>query len=55
MIDSEACNSGYYGPACELKCRFPSYGYLCQSECLCVENLCDHVTGCNSSNILLLP
>lgn len=40
------CSSGYQGPNCSYACRYPSYGNGCQSFCDCVEQLCDHITGC---------
>ncbi|XP_062610864.1 uncharacterized protein LOC134272679 [Saccostrea cucullata] len=40
------CADGYFGPNCTLPCRYPNYGDNCQSECLCAEELCNHVNGC---------
>ncbi|XP_062566014.1 multiple epidermal growth factor-like domains protein 10 [Saccostrea cucullata] len=40
------CSVGYFGPECELPCRYPNYGDGCQSACLCVQQLCDHINGC---------
>lgn len=42
------CPSGFQGPYCSKKCRHPSYGIRCQSECLCEEQHCDHITGCSA-------
>lgn len=46
LISFVDCPSGYYGPFCSEKCRYPNYGIKCQSECLCEEQHCNHITGC---------
>lgn len=40
------CLSGYFGQSCIFACRYPNYGQNCQSECLCDEEICNHITGC---------
>lgn len=40
------CPDGFTGINCSLKCRYPSYGYRCQSQCDCPEKNCDASTGC---------
>lgn len=46
-IYSAVCDTGYYGPNCSLSCRYPSYGADCQVECKCVQDLCNHISGCD--------
>ncbi|XP_048768805.2 uncharacterized protein LOC125675318 [Ostrea edulis] len=41
------CDTGYYGPNCSLSCRYPNYGVDCQNECKCVQDLCNHISGCD--------
>lgn len=41
-----ACEIGYTGANCDMKCPLPMYGKDCQSMCNCRANLCDHVIGC---------
>lgn len=43
-------DKGYSGPNCDFKCRFPLYGYDCQSVCDCNVTYCDHVNGCIQSS-----
>lgn len=43
-----ACTPGCIGPNCTVICRYPGYGVRCQSECTCVEEQCDPITGCGS-------
>nr|XP_011454287.2 multiple epidermal growth factor-like domains protein 11 [Crassostrea gigas] len=40
------CPDGFTGVNCSIKCRFPSYGYRCQSACNCSEENCEASTGC---------
>lgn len=40
------CKVGYFGPNCDTKCVYPSYGNDCQSKCNCKDTYCDHVEGC---------
>lgn len=42
------CDVGYYGKKCNLSCRHPNYGSLCQKRCDCSEMKCDHVYGCGN-------
>lgn len=42
------CDVGYYGKTCNLSCRYPNYGSLCQKRCDCSEMKCDHVYGCGN-------
>lgn len=42
------CDVGYYGKKCNLSCRYPNYGSLCQKRCYCSEMKCDHVYGCGN-------
>ncbi|XP_062583209.1 multiple epidermal growth factor-like domains protein 10 [Saccostrea cucullata] len=44
------CQNGFIGMKCENKCRYPSYGSNCQLECLCIEDLCNHVSGCHTND-----
>lgn len=46
LISFLDCPSGYLGPFCRDRCRYPNYGIECQYECLCEEQYCNHVTGC---------
>ncbi|XP_052710337.1 cell death abnormality protein 1-like [Crassostrea angulata] len=45
-----ACSVGYFGSSCDKPCRYPSFGFHCQSECICSEEKCDHVVGCNAAD-----
>lgn len=51
LISFLDCPSGYLGPFCSDRCRYPNYGIECQSECLCEEQHCNHVTGCLTLSI----
>lgn len=46
-----ACPDGFIGNNCQIPCRFPGYGYWCQSECQCSKNYCNHITGCNGKYV----
>lgn len=41
------CEVGYFGNNCTDPCRYPSFGYRCQKECNCTQDICDHKTGCS--------
>lgn len=45
-----ACDKGYQGLNCDIKCPFPHYGYDCQYVCDCNVTYCDHVNGCIQSS-----
>ncbi|XP_062608199.1 uncharacterized protein LOC134270036 isoform X1 [Saccostrea cucullata] len=42
------CTRGYFGSNCT-PCKYPAYGLSCRSTCECLENLCNHKTGCLES------
>lgn len=44
-----ACEKGYIGPNCKIKCPFPLYGFHCQMICNCIAKYCDPVNGCERS------
>ncbi|XP_022292579.2 uncharacterized protein LOC111103531 isoform X1 [Crassostrea virginica] len=46
---TEACPIGFTGSDCEIKCRFPAYGVLCQSACNCTKDQCNHISGCDAT------
>lgn len=46
-----ACNKGYFGANCDIKCKLPWYGQNCQSLCWCKPQYCDHVNGCMQSSV----
>lgn len=53
----KGCPVGYYALNCSDPCRNPNYGYLCQQNCNCTADLCNHITGCyqqDKGNICLL-
>lgn len=41
-----ACEDGYFGTNCALKCRYPTFGNQCQSLCTCNIQNCDYANGC---------
>ncbi|XP_056014982.1 cell death abnormality protein 1-like [Ostrea edulis] len=45
--ECKECPLGFTGKNCFLKCRYPSYGKLCQSECNCLKEHCNFSTGCD--------
>nr|XP_022295662.1 uncharacterized protein LOC111105593 isoform X2 [Crassostrea virginica] len=47
---ADGCPVGLFGPNCSLSCRHPNYGLDCQMECFCSKKLCDHATGCPSTD-----
>lgn len=47
MLVRPACEKGYSGTNCSMKCLFPAYGQNCLSKCNCSINDCDHRNGCN--------
>nr|XP_034332854.1 multiple epidermal growth factor-like domains protein 10 [Crassostrea gigas] len=48
--NSQACNDGYTGSNCILRCRYPSYGRRCQQLCNCEEIVCNSTTGCEDGS-----
>ena len=44
-----ACKIGFSGPNCSQPCRHPNYGYLCQKQCNCSNDLCNHISGCGKN------
>lgn len=44
------CLSGYYGPSCSYPCRYPNYGKDCQSKCVCDEERCNPIKGCEQKS-----
>lgn len=49
------CLKGYMGNKCELPCRYPGYGKLCQQSCNCEEKNCNHITGCQNGSPTITP
>uniref|UniRef100_A0A8W8JCM0 Uncharacterized protein n=1 Tax=Magallana gigas TaxID=29159 RepID=A0A8W8JCM0_MAGGI len=47
----KACTPGCIGPNCTIICLYPGYGVSCQSECKCVEEQCNPITGCGSVTV----
>ncbi|XP_078339123.1 uncharacterized protein LOC144627100 [Crassostrea virginica] len=45
----QACKIGFSGPNCSQPCRHPNYGYLCQKQCNCSNDLCNHISGCGKN------
>lgn len=43
------CKDGYFGSKCEKLCRYPNYGKLCQFNCNCTDEDCDHISGCQGT------
>lgn len=48
------CLPGYYGDQCNKTCRHPNYGHNCQLNCMCEEDQCDPITGCDSKSKIWL-
>nr|XP_022290995.1 uncharacterized protein LOC111102503 [Crassostrea virginica] len=46
-----SCLPGYHGAKCQLPCRYPSYGQLCQFQCACDEEQCHFINGCVNSSL----
>nr|XP_022295400.1 uncharacterized protein LOC111105408 isoform X2 [Crassostrea virginica] len=46
-----SCLPGYHGENCQLPCRYPSYGQLCQFQCACDEEKCHFINGCVNSSL----
>lgn len=46
---SLACDIGYIGINCDVRCPFHYFGLDCQSTCNCSEENCDYVKGCRHS------
>lgn len=44
-----ACKIGFSGLNCSKPCRHPNYGYLCQKQCNCSNDLCNHISGCGKN------
>ncbi|XP_062615706.1 uncharacterized protein LOC134277383 [Saccostrea cucullata] len=43
-----ACQIGYHGQNCSVKCVFPSFGMACDKECKeCNESECHYDVGCS--------
>lgn len=40
------CPAGYTGKECDIRCRYPAFGYMCQLECNCSEERCNFAKGC---------
>ncbi|XP_052711734.1 multiple epidermal growth factor-like domains protein 11 isoform X1 [Crassostrea angulata] len=47
-----ACSVGFFGSSCDIPCRYPSFGFHFQSECICSEENCNHIVGCNETSTL---
>nr|XP_034330963.1 cell death abnormality protein 1-like isoform X2 [Crassostrea gigas] len=43
------CPVGYTGNQCDIRCRYPSFGYLCQFACNCSKERCNFTKGCDVS------
>lgn len=41
-----ACEAGYSGYNCTIKCVYPLYGQGCQSKCKCTKEDCNFMNGC---------
>lgn len=41
------CPVGYTGNQCDIRCRYPSFGYLCQFACNCSKERCNFTKGCD--------
>lgn len=43
-----ACNSGFYGPLCDLPCPPGAFGKNCGGVCspTCPDEICDRIHGC---------
>lgn len=46
------CDLGYFGPGYKTLCRYPYYGYNCQTHCECVRDLCRFDSGCLGKTVL---
>uniref|UniRef100_A0A8W8JB63 Uncharacterized protein n=1 Tax=Magallana gigas TaxID=29159 RepID=A0A8W8JB63_MAGGI len=44
------CPVGYTGNQCDIRCRYPSFGYLCQFACNCSKERCNFTKGCDVSD-----
>uniref|UniRef100_A0A8W8MRW4 Uncharacterized protein n=1 Tax=Magallana gigas TaxID=29159 RepID=A0A8W8MRW4_MAGGI len=42
------CMPGYSGLNCTTSCPYPSYGYRCQGNCDCSNDMCNVSTGCRT-------
>ncbi|XP_061196067.1 uncharacterized protein LOC133204359 [Saccostrea echinata] len=45
------CPDGYFGVNCERECRHPNYGAGCQEFCGCMEEMCNHMSGCQETAV----
>ncbi|KAK3531482.1 hypothetical protein QTP70_023267, partial [Hemibagrus guttatus] len=50
-VGAVSCHPGYTGERCEHKCPEHSYGPQC--ECVCVNGVCDHISGACNCNTRL--
>nr|XP_034330970.1 multiple epidermal growth factor-like domains protein 11 [Crassostrea gigas]XP_034330971.1 multiple epidermal growth factor-like domains protein 11 [Crassostrea gigas] len=51
----QECHTGFTGPNCTIKCRYPSFGNGCQNVCNCIETFCNRSTGCKDGSPTILP
>lgn len=47
LIYVSECPVGYTGNQCDIRCRYPSFGYLCQFACNCSKERCNFTKGCD--------
>ncbi|XP_061195898.1 cell death abnormality protein 1-like [Saccostrea echinata] len=50
LSSSTDCDIGFLGPQCNISCRYPSYGYLCQRSCNCEQIFCHFSNGCEAGS-----
>lgn len=50
-----ACEQGYYGRNCDLKCPPLFFGLRCQWLCDCSEKDCDYINGCRQITEGIFP
>lgn len=43
---ADDCQGGFIGQNYETACSFPTYGFGCQTVCLCSRRNCNFSTGC---------
>lgn len=48
-LNSAACNPGFYGLHCDVKCPVGTFGEKCGGVCFptCQNSACDNVLGCS--------
>lgn len=51
----QECHSGFTGPNCMIKCRYPGFGRECQNVCNCDKTLCNPSTGCKDGSPTISP